>query len=117
MGNTSKGRSKSLNRLDEYYLLPVLLSCALVSSICLVFFLNELIKPQFEIERYYQWDSLTYSAYRKQLLIYITATFLLLVLQGYALRLKKRWGYLLLIGLNVVLFVLLPRVLEFQPEV
>ena len=117
MGDPKSARTKALNKLDEYYLLPVMLGCALVSSICLVFFLNELTISQFEVEQYYQWDTLTYAAYRTQLLIYIAATSLLLVLQGYALRLKKRWYYLFLIGLNVLLFVSLPRVLDFQAVV
>ncbi|MEM8507682.1 MAG: hypothetical protein AAF717_07625 [Bacteroidota bacterium] len=115
MPDSKSKHARSLNKLDEYYLLPILLGLALVSSICLLFFLNELTKSQFEVEEYYGWDKVQYSAYRTRLLIYITATALLLVLQSYSLRLKKRWLYLLLIGLNVLLFIYLPSVVQFQP--
>ena len=106
--------SKTLNPLDEYYLLPLMLCLALASSICLIYFLFELTKSPFEIQNYYGWDTSTYVAYQKQLIPFIIAAAALLCLQFFSLRWKRRWLYLLLIGLNVVLFVYLPRLLDFS---
>ncbi len=117
MPDKKNKEAKTLNPLDEYYLLPLMLCLALASSICLLYLLSELAKSPFEVQQYYQWDTTTYSLYRDQLIIYIVATVTILSLQSWSIRLKKRWLYLLLIGANLLLFVYLPGLLNFKSPV
>lgn len=101
----------TFNKLDEHYLIPILLCFSLPSVIILIYLINESLVSSDKLLNFYQFDEKEQLVYRENVWILIGLFAALLGLEWYALRLKKRWIYVLLIFANCFAFYSLTWVL------
>ncbi|MEM8928642.1 MAG: hypothetical protein AAGC45_10595 [Bacteroidota bacterium] len=96
-------KKAGFHKTNEHVLIPILFILGSMSVITLIYFINELVKPEHYMKAFYLFDHEEIAAYKRRI-SYLLVT-LVIVLTGHLFALKyKRWLYTLtLIIINAAL--------------